>query len=161
MFVPVSTVRRVDTHEHVVEFFFVVCRAFSVVYIDELVSLYFGEELGQRAHRLVLLGRLEQLQGFGDAGPCALGVRGHFVHAVAVILVLQLAQRFHASVEIVVNDGVSVLGAFEGFPAFRREALRAVDDGLRVAERLGFRKTDAGFMRDGLNICMLKYLNCV
>lgn len=32
---------------------------------------------------------------------------------------------------------------------------------IRVAERLGFRKTDAGFMRDGLNICMLKYLNCV
>ena len=64
----------------------------------------------------------------GDLRSATLRVVGHFVEALAVIVVLQLAEGSHATVEIVVDDGESVSVVVERFPSGELQVLRVVGE---------------------------------
>ena len=56
------------------------------------------------------------LNGGGDGRAASVGIVGHFVEPQAVIVVLQLSEGLHSSVEVVVDNGKAVSVVVERFP---------------------------------------------
>mgnify|MGYP006981698584 CR=1 FL=1 len=52
-----------------------------------------------------------------DVYATTLGISGHFVHSCSVIVVLQLPERLHGTIKIVVNDGKAVAIVLNPLPS--------------------------------------------
>ena len=72
------------------------------------------------------MGFLQQFQGSGHIGSSALRILRHFIESGAIVVVLQLTERLHGLVQIVVNDGKAVATGFEGLPTRKSQVLRVV-----------------------------------
>ena len=66
------------------------------------------------------------LQCRGDGGTTAVSIVGHLVKPLAVVVVLQLAERCHTSIEVVVDDGKAVAVVVKGFPTGEIKVLGVV-----------------------------------
>ena len=111
----------------------------SLVDVGNLIGLELGEQLRQLAHRLVVVRLRQKIERFGDGCPSALGIFGHHVQPFAIVLILHLAEWFHASVQIVVDNGIAVFAVVEGLPAAgrEREGLGVVADVERRLQGFG------------------------
>ena len=72
------------------------------------------------------MGLLQILQSGGDIGASTLGVVGHLVKSVAVIVVLQLPEGLHGAFHIVVDNGKAVAVVIESLPSVKVQVLGIV-----------------------------------
>lgn len=112
-----------------VDALFLLLCALALVDVSQLIFLVVGPYLWQQTERFVLLCFLQ----IGFERGCnlrasSLGIVGHLVESLAVVVVLHLSEGLHSSVEIVGYDGVSVSVVIEGFPARVRQVLCIVGE---------------------------------
>src|SRR5574344_1574530 len=128
-FLPCVVLRGIDGGVDFVNCFFFFLCAFAFVYACQFVALIVGPNLGKETERFVGVGYLQVfLKGSGYVGASSLGIVGHLVHSLAIVIVLQLPEGFHTLVEIVVDDGKSVATVVKGFPAGECEVLGIVGE---------------------------------
>ena len=81
---------------------------------------------------------LQQLQGIADVGAAALGIVGHFVEPLAIVVVLQLPEGLHGFVQVVVDEGIAVARILlEGLPADIVQTLAVVHQVHAALQHLG------------------------
>ena len=66
------------------------------------------------------------LQGVADFSPSALSIIGHFIETFSVEVILQLAERLHRLVEVVVDNGKAIAAVLKQLPARESEILGVV-----------------------------------
>ena len=100
--------RGIDIEQQIVDSFFLLLCAFAFIDVGKFVALVVSPYLRHQTQGFLFVGFFQQFQRCGDIGTPAFGILGHLVETCTVVVVLQLTERFHSFVQIVVDDGKAV-----------------------------------------------------